>query len=266
MATPRRAIDIANYTTIPTPQQVACLLNNGWSTCVVGCSYGNIAHLQLRMCAQYGMKVEAYAWITHPFSYGPIDKALGVIEGLPVKRIWLDAEADTNGRTPQQVVSDIDAAINYTRSRRPDLAIGIYTANWWWGPRTGSSTKFKDYPLWLANYVPDPTPDKVPLFGGWTKAALWQYAGTVETCGLNTDRNLILETEPVPIPPPTPTYEEDEMRLFWCLEEVKLYLVGGFGAVWVTKGDEADSLRKQLGPESAVHVETINAIKVAAAQ
>jgi hypothetical protein len=69
------------------------------------------------------------------------------------------------------------------------------------------------------------------------------------------------------IPPPIPEPpKEDCMRLFWCVEEVKLYLVGGFGCVWVAKQDEADSLRKQLGPESAVHVETINAIKVAAAQ
>lgn len=65
-------------------------------------------------------------------------------------------------------------------------------------------------------------------------------------------------------PPPKP--KEDEVRLMWCIEEVKLYLVGGWGAVWITKPDEAESLRKQLGPESAVHDSLIQAIKLAAAQ
>jgi hypothetical protein len=240
---------MANYTHVPTPAQVKCLIREGYTLNIVGASYGNLAHLQLRMSAQYGMKIEAYAWITHPFTHAPIDRALGAIDGLPVQRLWLDAEADTNGRPPMQVVADIDAAIAYAKARRPDLPIGIYTANWWWGPNTGGSTKFKDYPLWLANYVPNPNPAAVPLFGGWTKAALWQYAGTVETCGLNTDRNLILEQETAP----PPVEEDEDMKpiLVWNTGLKQVWLMGPFGAVPVQFPADAAQLENLYGKHAA---------------
>jgi N-acetyl-anhydromuramyl-L-alanine amidase AmpD len=98
------------------------------------------------------------------------------------------------------------------------------------------------------------------------KVGLWEHnevSGSPTACPSGRIPWAAYAASPSPQPEPP---KEDCMRLFWCVEEVKLYLVGGFGCVWVAKQDEADSLRKQLGPESAVHVETINAIKVAAAQ
>ena len=192
------AIDVANYTDVPTPSQVQCLIDNGYSRAVVGCSYGTVAGAQLDAFVAGGMDVEAYAWISHPLNTLLIERALTVIAHRPVTRIWLDAEADNGGRTPAGVVADINGAVEYVRKVRSDIRIGIYTGAWWWTPNTGNSQETWGLPLWLANYRDPGNPlaeSEIP--GGWTKAnvALWQYAGTVETCGLNTDRNLIYAEE-----------------------------------------------------------------------
>lgn len=193
-----KAVDVANYTAVPTPAQVQCLIADGYTTAIVGCSYGQVARSQLMAFSDNGMKIEAYAWITHPLNTLLLERALTVIAGLPVTRLWLDAEADTNGRTPAGVVADINGAVEYCQKVRPDLALGIYTGAWWWTPRTGNSQETWGLPLWLANYRDTDNPlaeSEIP--GGWTResTAIWQYAGTIETCGLNTDRNLILEED-----------------------------------------------------------------------
>lgn len=248
-------IDVANYTPVPTPQQVACLIADGYTRAVVGCSYGNVARAQLEAFSNGGMEIEAYCWVTHPLTLQPIDKAINVCIGLPVKRLWLDCEAPPNKRTPAQIVDDIDDAVRYA-TRYFSGEIGIYTGSWWW-PVTGPTQNTWGLPLWLANYRDPAKPlTEADVPGGWTVAdvALWQYAGTVTTCGLNTDRNLILEA----------TGGDDEMVpiRIWCAERAKTYLFGPFGAVPIDNPADDKALEKLYGPHAAVLTgATLDALK-----
>lgn len=233
------AVDIANYTSIPTPAQLACLRAAGYTRVIVGCSYGVIATMQLAAAAGAGLEVEAYAFVDFTARWeGPLQRALLAISSQPVRRLWLDCEAETHGLTRQQVVGRIAEAEQYVRRHRPDLIIGIYTAGWWWMPQTGDSQSFKHLPLWTAAYVQDagrvPDPKAVRLYGGWNAAALWQYAGTIDTCGLNTDRNLILESE------------EDSMKPFLCWSG-RVIFVGPAGPRWITDAAVVAELGRIFG-------------------
>ena len=209
MAVLRKAIDFANYTPIPTQDQVRCLLDQGYTTAIIGVSFGAVARAQLEACSRGGMDIEAFCWVRFNDAWrSPLDKALSTIRGLPVKRMWLDCEDATTW--PQSMIeSRILEAEAYVHNGRPDVTTeAIYTGGWWWNAHMPTSTRFKDWDLWTANYVRDPNVapyGQPPLYGGWESAAIWQYAGTVQTCGLNTDRNVILEEH-------MPTIEYEELK------------------------------------------------------
>jgi hypothetical protein len=129
-----------------------------------------------------------------------IVNVLNEIEGLAIKRIWLDAEDEAAESYPvSENISSIRNAIAVVRAARPDLAIGIYSGAGWWRANTGNyqGQDICSLPLWFANYRnPEFVTDyRSLLFGGWKTAAMWQYAGTINTAGWNTDRNIILEDD-----------------------------------------------------------------------
>jgi len=182
-------IDFANYTPVPTPANVACWRQQGYVRAIIGASYGSVAKRQILACQQGGMEVEAFAWVAFSGNWQlNIDRAVAVCRDTTVKRIWTDAEAPTGGQAAT-TIQRIAEAVAYIESF--GFATGIYTGGWWWKPNTRDSQAFKHLPLWTAEYK-DPS-GQPTLYGGWTKAAMWQYAGTIQTCGLNTDRNVILE-------------------------------------------------------------------------
>lgn len=181
------AIDFANFTAVPTPANTADLMAGGFTRAIVGCSFGSVGAAQLAACLDGGMETEAFAWVTaHDHWQVPLDHALAAIDGLPVRRLWLDYEeaALTEGRLRE--------AVEYVAPLRPDLQLGIYTrANCW-----NVAGDFTQYPLWCARYVSDPRPGDLRLFGGWMSAAMWQYCGSTDACGFsNVDLSLILEEE-----------------------------------------------------------------------
>lgn len=246
-----KAIDIANYTSVPTAAQCACLKSNGYGLAIVGCSYGTLAGPQLSAFVAGGIAVEAYAWVQFSPSWqGVLDRALAVIQNYPVKRLWLDCEGAIINTG--QTVARINAAIGYVQSKRPDLTLGIYTGGWWWKPNTADSQAFKHMPLWTADYVQDPGHDPTgtpKLYGGWTEAAIWQYAGTIDTCGLNTDRNVIME--------------EDDMAitLVWNPDFQRLYVLGEAAPVWITDPVVAADLQRAFGaPKVALSWGTLLAL------
>ena len=193
----RLALDCANFTPTPTPVQLQCLRDAGYERAVVGCSYGTVADMQLAAFYAFGFKTEAYAWVSFGASWQqPIDHALTVIAHRPyVTRLWLDVEEEITGMTSPQYEARIDAVIAYVQGKRPDLELGIYTGRWWWLKNLAGCTKYAVMPLFAAEYTADGAPPSGQplLFGGWEKAELWQYAGSVETCGLNIDQSVILE-------------------------------------------------------------------------
>lgn len=52
----------------------------------------------------------------------------------------------------------------------PDSRILIYTGQWWWGPRTNSSSKFSAHPLWVSSYP------RLIMVGGWKNWAFHQFS------------------------------------------------------------------------------------------
>jgi GH25 family lysozyme M1 (1,4-beta-N-acetylmuramidase) len=60
----------------------------------------------------------------------------------------------------------------------------IYTGLWFWGPRVGnpSGNAWKQYPLWLAAYVKDPT-NYTPR--AWSAPSIWQYTDKGRVAGVN---------------------------------------------------------------------------------
>ena len=197
------ALDVSNYGTVPTPMQLDCLKSSGYTRAIVGCSDGTIANMQLAAYYAAGMEVEAYCWVSYgQFWTAKVDHALNVLKtARGVARMWLDVESDKaiSGIDPtiSQMEARINAVITYITLARPDLELGIYTSRGWWTGH-GDLHTFCAMPLFTAEYVEDATvpPTGGPtLYGGWTKAAMWQYAGTIDTCGLSVDRSVILEDE-----------------------------------------------------------------------
>lgn len=197
METTIDAIDVANFTEVMNPFQASLLRAFGVRRVIVGGSYGTIARAQLEASIANGFETEAYAWITAPFSPLRIANVLNEIEGLAVKRIWLDAEDEAASQfSAAENIANIRSAIALVRLVRPDLEIGIYSGAGWWRANTDdySGDDICSLPLWFANYRnPDGVSDyRTLLFGGWPSAAMWQYVDQ-ETGGLNTDRSMILE-------------------------------------------------------------------------
>src|SRR5205807_2463948 len=142
---------------------------------------GNGAHYsfsQARTASLRGCTVGGYGWL-----YAGIDGARQVADFLDTATragialgannpLWLDCEDYTDGSHPSLAV--IRQAVQ--ECARRGVACGIYSAAWWWVPRTGDSGEFSALPLWAAIY--DQRPVLVDAgFGGWTTLAAKQWSG-----------------------------------------------------------------------------------------
>lgn len=98
----------------------------------------------------------------------------------------LDIEVD-EGLNADQLADWIDTFMTEVKSltgRTPML----YTYKYFWMGQMGNTTRFSEYPLWLAAYQ-DTAPDPV---GGWDKLAFWQRSGSGRVAGIETDVDLNL--------------------------------------------------------------------------
>lgn len=137
----------------------------------------SVAHA--KTAREHGCTVGGYGWL-----YAGIDGNRQVADFLdtafkaqivfsPTNPLWLDCEDDTDGSYPSlEILSDATDAC-----ARLGVPCGIYTAAWWWIPRTDDDKGFCDLPLWAAVY--DGNPNLIaPGFGGWTEMAGHQYTST----------------------------------------------------------------------------------------
>lgn len=69
------------------------------------------------------------------------------------------------------------------------ISLGIYSSASQWSPIMGGSTKFSSLPLWYAHYDSNPSFSDFSPFGGWSKPAIKQYAGTTSICSASIDKN-----------------------------------------------------------------------------
>jgi len=171
---------------------------------VVGVSHKvDMARQQLVAVIDGGLEAEAYIYMY--WGQDPnvqVEYALQAIAGLPVRRLWVDFEDDKAPKDdPDEVRQWIDTCLTW--AARAGLPMGVYTAWWWWSVWPDNAEQFKDFPLWVAAYDGKANLE-FPTFGGWTRCAMKQYAGTTDFCGYSADLDW---------------YEEDEMT-----EEEKLRL------------------------------------------
>jgi lysozyme len=93
----------------------------------------------------------------------------------------LDVEV-TGGLSPAALSSWIDGWLREaTRllGRRP----AIYSGRGFWTSYLGDTTKFKSYPLWMANHTKASAPVALP--GGWGAWSYWQYSATGKIAGIS---------------------------------------------------------------------------------
>lgn len=125
----------------------------------------------------------------------------------------LDLEVD-EGLDPDELAGWTQVFLD-TLTHRTGRTPILYTYRYFWIDRMANTTRFSEYPLWLAEYgVSEPT---LPVIGGWDQWLFWQRSetgrvpGFTDAVDLNvfagTDADLVAwlgEVEPVPEPAPEP--------------------------------------------------------------
>ena len=98
----------------------------------------------------------------------------------------LDIEV-SEGKSASQLESWIEEFTSELK-RLTNRTPMIYTYKYFWMGEMGNTTRFSEYPLWLAAYQ-DTAPDPV---GGWDKLAFWQRSGSGRVAGIETDVDMNL--------------------------------------------------------------------------
>jgi hypothetical protein len=191
------AVDISNYTGPITSDQVDSWRSAGVGLVIVqavdppaaypaGCT-----RQQLQMLNQAGMPAEAYVFFWFDSDPTHVDHALSLLEGVQVRRVWLDLE-DVAAKNYDQSTTEAKVADALRRcdawSQAHNLPpAGIYTGSWYWtsADYMGNTQAFKDRDLWDAHY--DYVADAVQGFqpyGGWAKCMVKQHIGSSVFCGV----------------------------------------------------------------------------------
>ena len=192
------AVDISNYTGPITADNVNAWRDAGVGLVIVqavdppagypdGCT-----QQQLQTLNQAGMPAEAYVFFWFDSDPGHVDHALSLLEGVTVRRVWLDLE-DVAARNYDQATTEAKVADALKRcddwSQAHNLPpAGIYTGNWYWSnPHyMGNTPKFSERDLWDSNYdYVAEAGQGFNAYGGWTACAIKQHIGTSSLCNVS---------------------------------------------------------------------------------
>jgi hypothetical protein len=189
-----RAVDLSNYSTGFTAENLATAVQNGLECCIIQ-AFPPTHRAYPDQCAQAALcDSQNVTWMAYIYDYlASPDWRDGCLDGLsqlvdqghtPYK-LWADEEdvtPDARGMSVQDRIAAIDATVqalnSWSASAGLTAAAGIYTAAWWWVPNTGNDTSFSTDPLWAAQYDDDPDTVDFKPFGGWTECAIKQFRGT----------------------------------------------------------------------------------------
>lgn len=195
MSHPRlNAVDMSRWGGELTAEEALAMVAEGIELVIVGTGHAGGAGLWARQQAEAavaaGLRLEAYIYLY--MAGDPVEQvgqALATLEGLPVRRWWLDAEdVDSPALSPADRRTFLHACVSLLQGR--GLTVGIYTGRWWWVPNMGDYAGFSPLPLWNSWYDGDPDVDGLP-YGGWTAegVAIEQFQGTSMVCGQSVDLN-----------------------------------------------------------------------------
>lgn len=196
------ARDVSNYSDELTPAVLQAWRDGGTGLVIIQAFPSSYTtkyaeqRRQMDVCAQEGMPFDCYIY---DYLGDPtwLDGALAGLEQVLLpsekpRKVWLDEE-DTEteaGWSAQQRINAISNSIGSVKQR--GYQCGIYTARWWWVPKTGDFKGFSEYPLWMAQYdgVADST--VITQFGGWQSCRIKQYLGSQPD---GTDLNVLSDEE-----------------------------------------------------------------------
>lgn len=161
-----------------------------------------VTRQQIQACVDAGLTVDAYVWLWFDLDVWDIQHKLSLLEGLPIRQLWLDVEdtaaekydqATTEDKV-QRAMAECDK-IATTGGQRT----GIYSGRWFWTNQRymGNTTSFSARKLWDSNY--DFQADAAKGFvsyGGWDHVAIKQYVGTTTYYGVdNVDLDVLSDEE-----------------------------------------------------------------------
>lgn len=204
-----RAADISNYTSDLTPEALAAWRADGVELVLVqaidppaGFPVGKTRD-QVQACLAAGLVVDAYVYLWFDNDISDIQHKLQLLDGLPIRRMWLDVEDESAARydwaaCEAKVRDALNACDSFTVTGIDRT--GIYTGGWFWrsDQYMANTTTFADRELWDANYadgVADAAAGFVP-YGGWTSCAIKQWQGTTTYFGVSgVDMDVLSEQE-----------------------------------------------------------------------
>jgi hypothetical protein len=216
------AVDMSNYTSPLTPAALDGLKSAGVGHIIIQAIDPPPAYpvgrtrQQIQACLDAGLTVDAYIWLWFDRDIGDIQHKLSLLDGLPIRQLWLDVE-DTAAvkydqpTTEAKIVAALEACDAY--STTSGERTGVYSGRWFWTDRryVGNCTTFSDRELWDANY--DDVADAAlgfKSYGGWEHVAIKQYRGTSVVAGISgLDINVLSIEEEGELFPPTPTPEPE---------------------------------------------------------
>ena len=155
---------------------------------ICGTQVASITQAQLVNALAAGMKLEAYVWLDWDTGMQrQVGAALDIIEGFPVRRLWLDVEQNIGVFDQSDIIEKIYDAVEASGN----MPCGIYTSVSKWRALTGNVRRFGYLPLWAAYYTDD---DSIDNWGGplgdWQQAQMRQHDGDAELCGVRVDKNV----------------------------------------------------------------------------
>lgn len=191
-------LDISNYGGELPASVVADWKTAGVEKVVVGVDLRaaniTLARRQLAAARNGGVRLGAYRFC---YWASDIEASLrltaSALAGFNIEDVALDFEDDVPNQ-PELVCAWIQNCLDIASRVWGRERVILYTAAWWWNPNTNSTTRFKDWPLWVAQYDGDSS-SNFNHFGGWQTCFRKQFLGSSDICHYTADVN----------------YEEDDM-------------------------------------------------------
>ncbi len=133
------AVDVSHWSGVVSEGQAVCWWEAGIRHVIAGTQDSATSAQQLAAAASVGLTVDAYVMLEWDQDIGAlVERAKRIIGPYPVRRLWLDAERPTDGRTPAEMVGLIQIAVDACGT----VPCGIYTGKGWWLASTDNSTAF----------------------------------------------------------------------------------------------------------------------------
>lgn len=183
------AIDISNYSGPISAAQAGALVEAGVRRVIVGTQAPGAPYPPCALTQQIpalldaGIEVHAYVYLWLADDCGEqVRAALDLVAPWRERLgwLWLDVEDTTaTALTPAERLDAVRAAIEAAGT----MPVGIYTARWFWRGAMADTTACAALPLWVAEYDSRADLD-FPSFGGWTGAAMKQYAADATVAGV----------------------------------------------------------------------------------